>query len=205
MGLILALPILLGTWALIASTLGSPVFFTQIRPGRRGRAFRLVKFRTMRDSCDASGRPLPDADRMTGVGRFLRATSVDELPQLWNVLRGELSLVGPRPLLMEYLDRYTPEQKRRHEVYPGITGWAQVHGRNALSWEEKFALDIWYVDHWSLALDLKIVGMTVIQLLRPRGISQGGYATMPEFTGVQTAGKARAVDSPEAAAKHDLN
>jgi lipopolysaccharide/colanic/teichoic acid biosynthesis glycosyltransferase len=163
--------------------MGSPVLFRQDRPGLQGRPFRLAKFRTMRAAAGPTGRPLPDGERLTALGRFLRASSLDELPQLWNVLAGDLSLVGPRPLLMQYLARYSPEQARRHEVRPGITGWAQVNGRNALSWEEKFALDVWYVDHWSLALDLRILALTALQVLRRSGISREGYATMPEFMG----------------------
>jgi lipopolysaccharide/colanic/teichoic acid biosynthesis glycosyltransferase len=143
----------------------------------------LLKFRTMSDRRDAGGKLLPDADRLTGVGRLLRATSFDELPQLWNVLRGDISLVGPRPLLMEYLSRYSPEQARRHDVMPGITGWAQINGRNALTWEEKFELDNWYVDHWSLMLDARILLTTLLRVLQREGVSQNGHVTMPEFLG----------------------
>jgi sugar transferase EpsL len=168
---------------LVRLKLGSPVFFRQQRPGRHGQPFMLFKFRTMTDDRDADGSLLPDERRLTPFGQFLRRTSLDELPELLNILRGEMSLVGPRPLLMQYLDRYTPEQARRHEVRPGITGWAQINGRNALSWEEKFALDVWYVDHLSLGLDLKILFLTVWKVLRREGISQEGYATMPEFEG----------------------
>ena len=164
-------------------TLGRPVLFRQLRPGLHGRPFWLYKFRTMTDARDSAGRLLPDEQRLTRFGRWLRATSLDELPELWNVLRGDMSLVGPRPLLTEYLDRYTPEQARRHDVKPGITGWAQVNGRNAISWEEKFALDVWYVDNWTLWLDLKILFMTVLKVLRREGISAEGHATMPEFRG----------------------
>jgi lipopolysaccharide/colanic/teichoic acid biosynthesis glycosyltransferase len=163
--------------------LGSPVLFRQIRPGKYGLPFEFIKFRTMSNQRDAAGNLLPDAERLTGLGRFLRATSLDELPQLWNVLRGELSVVGPRPLLMDYLPRYSPEQARRHEVMPGITGWAQVNGRNALTWEEKLKLDVWYVDHWSLGLDIKILSLTIRKVIWRDGISQKGHATMPEFTG----------------------
>jgi lipopolysaccharide/colanic/teichoic acid biosynthesis glycosyltransferase len=163
--------------------LGFPVLFTQVRPGLHGKAFRIVKFRSMVDARDASGSLLPDADRLTPFGEFLRSTSLDELPELWNVLRGDMSLVGPRPLLMDYLPLYTPEQARRHDVPPGITGWAQVNGRNAITWEEKFALDIWYVDHWSLWLDVKILWRTVANVLNRRGISAQGEATMHRFTG----------------------
>ncbi len=163
--------------------LGAPVLFRQRRPGLHGEPFTLLKFRTMTGARDAAGNLLPDAERLTPLGRFLRATSLDELPELLSVLKGEMSLVGPRPLLMEYLPRYTPEQARRHDVRPGITGWAQVNGRNALSWEEKFALDVWYVDHCSLWLDLRILCMTVLQVLKREGISQPGRATVDYFTG----------------------
>jgi lipopolysaccharide/colanic/teichoic acid biosynthesis glycosyltransferase len=163
--------------------LGKPVWFVQERPGRHGVPFRMIKFRTMRDAMDADGVPLPDGERLTRLGRFLRAASLDELPELWNVLRGDMSLVGPRPLLMEYLPLYSAEQARRHEVKPGITGWAQVNGRNALSWEEKFRLDVWYVDHASLWLDLKIMALTLWKTIRRDGISQSGHATMPDFLG----------------------
>jgi sugar transferase EpsL len=175
----------------IRATLGSPVFFRQQRPGLRGRPFEIVKFRTMTDRRDAAGRPLPDAERLPPFGRLLRSTSLDELPELWNVLKGEMSLVGPRPLLMQYLDRYSQEQARRHEVRPGVTGWAQVNGRNALSWDEKFALDVWYVDHRSFALDLKIMVLTALSLVRPRGVSAEGEATMPEFMGSQAVGESK--------------
>ncbi len=162
---------------------GSPVLFRQQRPGYQGKPFFCYKFRTMKDLRDQNGQLLPDEQRLTRLGKILRSTSLDELPELINVLRGEMSLVGPRPLLMQYLDRYTPEQARRHEVLPGITGWAQVNGRNALSWEEKFRLDVWYVDHWSFWLDLKILALTVIKVLRREGISQEGHATAAEFMG----------------------
>jgi sugar transferase EpsL len=166
--------------------LGSPVLFLQERSGLYGKPFTLIKFRTMTAARDATGVLLPDAERLTGFGLFLRNTSLDELPELWNVLRGDMSLVGPRPLLVQYLNRYTAEQMRRHEVRPGITGWAQVNGRNALSWEERFALDVWYVDHWSLWLDLKIIALTMLKILRREGISQPGQATMQEFMGSQS-------------------
>lgn len=165
--------------------LGRPVLFRQQRPGLRGEPFTLLKFRTMTDARDEDGNLLPDEDRLTPFGRFLRRTSLDELPELINVVKGEMSLVGPRPLLMEYLDRYTPEQARRHEVRPGITGWAQVNGRNALSWEEKFDLDVWYVDHASLWIDLKILALTAWKVLRGDGVSQPGRATMEEFMGTR--------------------
>ena len=180
--LVLALPLLL-LWVLVRRKLGSPVLFRQIRPGQHGRPFMMVKFRTMTDECGADGEMLPDAQRLTALGRFLRASSLDELPELWNVLRGEMSLVGPRPLLMEYLPLYSPEQARRHEVRPGITGWAQVNGRNALSWEERFKLDVWYVDHRSVGLDLRILWLTVRKVIVREGISAQGEATMPRFTG----------------------
>ena len=181
--LILAVPLALLAW-LVRRKLGSPVLFTQVRPGLHGKPFRMVKFRTMTDARDASGALLPDAQRLTPFGRFLRASSLDELPELWNVLRGEMSLVGPRPLLMEYLPLYSPEQARRHEVRPGITGWAQVNGRNAISWADKFALDVWYVDHRSLWLDVRILWLTVRKVLVRDGISAAGEATMPKFTGI---------------------
>ena len=173
----------------IRITMGTPVFFRQQRPGLHGEPFTIYKFRTMTDKRDDQGDLLPDAERLTPFGRFLRIASLDELPELVNVLRGEMSLVGPRPLLMQYLERYTPEQARRHEVRPGITGWAQVNGRNALSWENKFELDVWYVDHVSLWLDLKIIALTLWKIVRREGISQPGRATMEEFVG--TAGDSR--------------
>jgi lipopolysaccharide/colanic/teichoic acid biosynthesis glycosyltransferase len=181
--LVLATPILLMAAVAVRITMGSPLMFVQERPGLGGRPFRLVKLRTMRGTEGRDGRTLTDDERLTPLGRLLRATSIDELPQLWNVIRGELSLVGPRPLLMRYLPRYTAEQARRHDVKPGITGWAQVHGRNAISWEEKFALDVWYVDHWSFRLDLEILAMTALKVLWRDGIAQSGHATMPEFMG----------------------
>ena len=179
---ILAAPMLAIAGA-VRICLGKPVLFTQLRPGRHGIPFRLIKFRTMREAFDAEGRALPDEERLTRLGQFLRAASLDELPELWNVLRGDMSLVGPRPLLMEYLPLYTPGQARRHEVRPGITGWAQINGRNSLSWEEKFELDVWYVDHASFWLDLKIIALTVWKTLRCDGINQAGHATMPDFMG----------------------
>ncbi len=180
--LLLALPLALLAWQ-VRRKLGSPVLFSQVRPGLHGKAFTMVKFRTMTDARGPDGALLPDAVRLTAFGRWLRATSLDELPELWNVLRGDMSLVGPRPLLMEYLPLYTPDQARRHEVRPGITGWAQVNGRNAISWEDKFALDVWYVDNRSLWLDLKILWRTVRKVLVGDGISAAGEATMPKFTG----------------------
>jgi lipopolysaccharide/colanic/teichoic acid biosynthesis glycosyltransferase len=182
-GLVVLSPVMIVTAAMLAWDLGFPVLFSQLRPGLRGRPYRLYKFRTMRDLRDATGRLLPDAERLTPVGRFVRRLSLDELPQLWNVLRGDMSLVGPRPLLVDYLDRYTLEQARRHEVRPGITGWAQVNGRNANSWDQKLDLDIWYVNNCSFALDLKILAMTLMQVFRGQGISASGHETMPEFRG----------------------
>ena len=181
--LVLLSPVLLGVALLVRARLGTPVFFRQKRPGLGGRPFLLIKFRTMRDAIDASGQPLDDAARLTPFGKRLRASSLDELPELWNVLRGDMSLVGPRPLLMEYLTLYSAEQQRRHEVRPGITGWAQVNGRNATSWDERFAHDVWYVRHQSLALDLRILVWTVRQVFAAEGIEQPGHATMPRFTG----------------------
>jgi sugar transferase EpsL len=182
-GIILFAPVMLVVALLVLLTMGRPVLFRQLRPGLHGKPFVLYKFRTMRDACTPSGEPLPDELRLTQFGKWLRSTSLDELPELFNVLKGEMSLVGPRPLLMEYLPRYSPEQARRHEVRPGITGWAQVNGRNALSWEEKFQLDVWYVDHWNLWLDIKIVLITIWKVLKREGISAEGSATMPVFTG----------------------
>jgi lipopolysaccharide/colanic/teichoic acid biosynthesis glycosyltransferase len=182
LGLVVCFPLLAVVAAAVLVTLGRPVFLRQRRPGRGGRPFEIVKFRTMREG------PGSDAERLSRFGGFLRSTSLDELPELWNVLRGEMSLVGPRPLLPQYLDRYTPEQARRHEVKPGLTGWAQVNGRNALSWDERFALDVWYVDHWSLFLDLRILARTLPAVFRRRGISAPGSATMPEFRGNEARG-----------------
>lgn len=182
--LIFALPLLLLVY-LVRSRLGSPVFFTQVRPGLNGKPFRMVKFRSMTDERSPDGELLPDADRLTRFGAMLRSTSLDELPELWNVLKGEMSLVGPRPLLIEYLPLYTPEQARRHDVRPGITGWAQVNGRNAISWEEKFALDVWYVENQSLWLDIKILWLTVRKVLVRDGISASGEVTASKFTGAE--------------------
>ncbi len=181
--LVVTAPVMLVVALLVWTTLGRPVFFVQQRPGFGGRPFRLVKFRTMPDTRDPHGRVLPDRDRLTGMGRLLRSLSLDELPELLNILRGEMSLVGPRPLLMAYLPRYTPEQARRHEVLPGLTGWAQVNGRNALTWTDKFRLDVWYVDHVSLWLDVQILARTVAQVLRRQGVNQAGHATVEEFMG----------------------
>lgn len=183
MGLLLLSPIIAVVAWQVRRKLGSPVFFRQVRPGLNGKPFKMVKFRTMRDAVDAQGNPLPDSERLTPFGTFLRSTSLDELPELWNVLKGDMSLVGPRPLLMEYLPLYSAEQYRRHEVRPGVTGWAQVNGRNALSWEEKFKLDVWYVDNRSFWLDLKILLLTIKKVFIREGISGEGEATMSKFTG----------------------
>jgi lipopolysaccharide/colanic/teichoic acid biosynthesis glycosyltransferase len=179
-----------------AATIGRPLLFRQTRPGLGGRPFDIAKFRTMSNARDASGALLPDEQRLTSIGRLVRGLSIDELPQLWNVLRGDMSLVGPRPLLVRYLDRYTPEQARRHEVPPGITGWTQVNGRNALSWEQKFDLDVWYVDHSGLALDLKILALTAFKVLRRDGVAATDHATMPEFMGTAATGLATDSASP---------
>ncbi len=184
--LIITLPLLLMLAMLILIFIGRPIIFSQQRPGLQGKPFYLYKFRTMSQEKDKKGKLLPDEKRLTGLGKILRRYSLDELPQLVNVVRGELSFVGPRPLLMQYLPLYNSEQARRHEVKPGITGWAQVNGRNAISWEEKFAYDVWYVDNHSFWLDLKIIGLTVIKVLRSEGISQDGAATMPDFQGTQS-------------------
>lgn len=183
--LLLLSPILLILVVLVWLFLGWPVIFSQERPGLHGRLFRLYKFRSMRDLRDANGKLLPDEQRLTRFGRFLRSSSLDELPEFFNVLKGDMSLVGPRPLLVQYLERYTPEQARRHEVRPGITGWAQVNGRNALSWEEKFKLDVWYVDHRTFWLDIKILFMTLAKVFKREGISAEGSATAPEFMGTK--------------------
>lgn len=181
--LVLLLPVIAIVAWQIRRKLGSPVLFRQVRPGLHGKPFEMIKFRTMRDAVDAQGNPLPDSERMTPFGSFLRSSSLDELPELWNVLKGDMSLVGPRPLLMEYLPLYSPEQARRHEVRPGVTGWAQVNGRNAISWPDKFRLDVWYVDNRSLWLDIKILFLTVKKVLVRDGISAEGEATMSKFTG----------------------
>lgn len=181
--LIVSAPVLATVALLIRADMGSPVLFRQRRPGRAGAPFDMLKFRTMRAGVDSTGQPLPDELRLTKLGSFLRASSLDELPELWNVVRGDMSLVGPRPLLMEYLPLYSATQRRRHEVLPGITGWAQVNGRNAIEWEEKFALDCWYVDNWSNELDLAILLRTVLSVVRREGISQPGEATMRKFMG----------------------
>lgn len=183
-GLLVALaPLLLLLTLLIRARMGKPVLFRQMRPGLDGKPFRMLKFRTMRDAIGQDGQLLPDADRLTALGRFIRSTSLDELPELWNVLKGDMSLVGPRPLLMEYLPRYSQEQARRHNVRPGLTGWAQVNGRNALSWEEKFTLDVWYVDNHTMLIDAKILFLTVAKVFARDGISADGEVTMPKFQG----------------------
>lgn len=182
-GLIALAPVIIVVAWAIRKKLGSPVIFSQVRPGLNGKPFRMVKFRTMRDAFDANGQPLPDTERMTPFGSFLRSSSLDELPELWNVLKGDMSLVGPRPLLMEYLPLYNAEQYRRHEVRPGISGWAQVNGRNALSWDEKFKLDVWYVDNRSILLDFKVIFLTLKKVVVRDGINAEGEATMSKFTG----------------------
>lgn len=186
-GLLLFSPILLLLMLLVRINLGAPVFFKHQRPGRGGKSFTLYKFRSMTNRTGVDGRLLPDSERLTPFGQFLRSSSLDELPELINVIKGDMSLVGPRPLLMEYLGRYSPEQARRHEVRPGVTGWAQVNGRNALSWDKKFELDVWYVDNYSFWLDLKILWMTLIKVVRREGISAEGYATAPFFVGSEQA------------------
>ena len=182
-GLFLFSPVLILLYLLIRKDMGSPVFFRQTRPGKDGRLFNMVKFRSMKDAVGPDGLALPDAERLTPLGRKIRSTSLDELPGLWNVLKGDMSLVGPRPLLVEYLPLYSPEQARRHEVRPGITGWAQVNGRNAISWEDKFALDVWYVDNRTVWLDLKIIALTIKKVLVRDGISADGEVTMSKFKG----------------------
>jgi len=184
--LLILSPLLLIVAILVRVKLGAPILFRQKRPGLHGKPFLMFKFRTMTDARDKRGNLLSDAERLTPFGRFLRSTSLDELPELFNVLKGEMSLIGPRPLLMQYLDRYTPEQMRRHEARPGITGWAQINGRNAITWEEKFALDVWYVDNFSFFLDLKILSLTVFKILKREGITQVGHVTMSEFSGSRT-------------------
>jgi sugar transferase EpsL len=182
--LLVVLSLILGLIALaVLLTSGRPVLFRQARPGLHAKPFVLLKFRTMTSGRNANGEFLPDADRITRLGSFLRRSSLDELPELWNVLKGQMSLVGPRPLLMQYMDRYTPQQARRHDAKPGLTGWAQVNGRNALTWPEKFSLDLWYVDNWSVRLDAWILVRTLWQVLKQEDFSQTGHATMPEFLG----------------------
>jgi sugar transferase EpsL len=182
-GLIVILPLLFVISLLVWIFLGTPILFLQKRPGYKGRPFMTYKFRTMTNRCGLDGNLLPDSERLTPFGKFLRSTSLDDLPQVWNVFRGEMSLVGPRPLLMQYLERYTPEQMRRHDVLPGITGWAQIHGRNTIDWDEKFRLDVWYVDHRSFWLDLKILFLTPWKVFKREGISQPGHVTAEEFKG----------------------
>ncbi len=182
-GLLLLTPLMVFLALIVGLNMGRPVLFRQTRSGIKGKPFTLLKFRTMSSACNSEGCLLPDDQRITKLGQFLRRFSLDEIPQLWNVLTGAMSFVGPRPLLMKYLHRYTAEQARRHDVKPGITGWAQVNGRNALSWEDRFRLDIWYVQHWSLKLDARILAKTIQIVLLRRDISQSGYATMPEFLG----------------------
>jgi lipopolysaccharide/colanic/teichoic acid biosynthesis glycosyltransferase len=185
LGLILLSPVIALLWVLIRRNLGAPVLFRQIRPGKDGMPFEMIKFRTMKDALGPEGAPLPDADRLTPFGAKLRSSSLDELPELWNVLKGEMSLVGPRPLLMEYLPLYSQRQARRHDVRPGVTGWAQINGRNAISWPAKFDLDIWYVENRTLWLDIKIIALTMKKVLKRDGISAAGDATMPKFEGEQ--------------------
>lgn len=182
-GLIVISPLLVVLAVLVRFKLGSPILFRQQRPGLGGKAFVIYKFRTMTDQCDASGNLLPDEQRLPAFGRFLRSTSFDELPELFNVLKGDMSIVGPRPLMMKYLSRYSPEQARRHEAKPGITGWAQINGRNAISWEDKFKLDVWYVDNWTFWLDMKIILKSIWMVIAKEGITQQGRATMDEFMG----------------------
>jgi len=184
--LIIFSPVMLLLVLLVRLKIGSPVFFSQVRPGLNARPFRMFKFRTMTNARDVNGELLADSERLTRFGSFLRSSSLDELPELWNVLKGDMSLVGPRPLLMQYLDRYTPEQARRHEVRPGVTGWAQINGRNAISWEDKFELDVWYVKNQSIWLDIKILWLTVYKVIKRSDISAADNATMPEFMGSTT-------------------
>ena len=183
LGLVLLSPVIVVLAVLIRRKLGSPVLFRQVRPGWDGKPFEMIKFRSMKDAVDRNGVPLPDAQRLTSFGRKLRATSLDELPELWNVLKGDMSLVGPRPLLLEYLPLYSPEQARRHEVRPGVTGWAQVNGRNAISWQDKFELDVWYVEHRSIWLDLRIIFMTLVKVVRREGVAAENSVTAEKFTG----------------------
>ena len=189
-GLIAAMPVIAATAIAVRSSMGSPVVFRQVRPGKGGVPFELVKFRTMRDARDANGNLLSDDERLTAIGKWIRASSLDELPQLWNVLKGDMSLVGPRPLLMQYLERYSPRQSKRHDAMPGITGWSQINGRNAIDWGTKLEQDVWYVENWSLLLDLKILALTALKVVKRDGISKDGHVTMPEFMG------ASAKDSP---------
>jgi lipopolysaccharide/colanic/teichoic acid biosynthesis glycosyltransferase len=185
LGLILLSPAMLLLALLVRLLIGPPILFWQQRPGYRGRPFHIVKFRTMTETRDAAGQPLPDSVRVTSFGRWMRLLSLDELPELYNILRGEMSVVGPRPLLMEYLPLYSPQQMRRHEVHPGLTGWAQINGRNTLDWPERFQLDVWYVDHWSLWLDIKIIVITLWKALTREGVNQPGSATTDFFRGTR--------------------
>lgn len=196
-GLLLCAPLLLVIWGVVRLTLGSPAMFRQRRPGLHGKLFEMVKFRTMRQAVDAQGTPLPDEQRMTRLGSLLRSTSLDELPELWNVLKGDMSLVGPRPLLPQYLPLYSARQRRRHEVRPGVTGWAQVNGRNTLPWPDRLEMDVWYVDNQSQWLDLRIMGLTVVRVLRRHGISEQGSPTMTPFMGA-----AQASTSPSPNSEH---
>ena len=196
-GLLLLLPLIAAIALLVRLKLGRPVLFRQVRPGLGGKPFVLMKFRTMLDAVGPDGRTLPDSDRLTAFGRWLRSTSLDELPELWNVLKGDMSLVGPRPLLMHYLPLYSAEEARRHEVRPGLTGWAQINGRNAISWPEKFAYDVWYVENWNLGLDLRILGASIASVLSMRGIAAADSATMPEFTGSVPTAPGEADSDPE--------
>jgi sugar transferase EpsL len=182
-GIVIIAPLFLLVSVLVRIYHGTPIIFRQLRPGYKSKPFWVYKFRTMTNAHDAQNNLLPDEQRITRLGAFLRSTSLDELPELWNVLRGEMSWVGPRPLLIQYLERYSPEQARRHEVLPGITGWAQINGRNALTWPEKFSLDVWYVDHWSFWLDIKIILLSIVKVIRREGINQPGQATAEEFMG----------------------
>ena len=184
-GLLLLSPVIVIVAWQVRRKLGSPVFFRQTRPGLNGKPFEMIKFRTMRDAVDENGKPLPDSERITPFGRLLRSTSLDELPELWNVLKGDMSVVGPRPLRMDYLPLYNKHQARRHDVRPGVTGWAQINGRNSISWEEKFDLDIWYVDNISIMLDLKIVFLTIHKVLKRDGVNSSAEVTMPKFTGAK--------------------
>lgn len=197
MALILLSPIIAAVAAIVALSMGRPIFFKQSRPGRNHRPFTLIKFRTMSNGRDHAGRLLGDGERLTSIGRFLRASSLDELPELWNVLKGDMSLVGPRPLLFAYLGRYTPEQDRRHSIRPGLTGWAQVNGRNAISWEERFALDVWYVDNRGFWLDLKIIALTVMRVLQRSNINAADSPTMSEFLGSGGIGRKSLDDTPD--------
>lgn len=201
--LVLLAPVIAVVAVLVARRLGSPVLFRQQRPGLHGRPFVMIKFRTMRDAVDRDGRPLPDAERLTPFGQWLRSTSLDELPELWNVLRGDMSLVGPRPLLMEYLPLYSSEQARRHDVRPGVTGWAQVNGRNAISWDDKFRLDVWYVDNRSLWLDIRILWLTVRRVLQRDGVTQDGHVTAEKFAGSAPASAATPTPAAEPVVKEE--